>query len=172
MRINVGNIRPSNRQCKHCLIPCIEISFVGQAQGDLNALRLIASQWWGCFSQKDPLTNPCRNCGIRSKNFSGRENQSGQFTSQQISHKIGISQEMPKRPTYYQVYPPILPGLAHCSDVDASLQVSPKPSFSRLDSFHAPAQVSPLLHPLLETCRWLLFLNRGLIACLSHVLDV
>ena len=69
VRINVSNIRPCNRQCTHRLIPCIEISFVGQAQGGLNALQLVASPWRGCFGLKDPLINPCRSCGIRSKNF-------------------------------------------------------------------------------------------------------
>ena len=76
--INVGNIGPCNRQCRHSLVPCIKISFVGQAQGDLDTLWL-ATRTHGedAFVWKTPLIRPCRRFGIRStKLWTGTENQS------------------------------------------------------------------------------------------------
>ena len=51
VRINVSNIKPCNPQCKHRLIPCIEISFFGQAQRDLSSCGK---------SRKDFLRPPVR----------------------------------------------------------------------------------------------------------------
>ena len=52
--INVGNIWPCYRQCRHSLVPCIKISFVGQAHGDLDTLWLVTTPRRGCFGLKDP----------------------------------------------------------------------------------------------------------------------
>ena len=51
VRINVSNIKPCNRQCQHRLIPCIEISFFGQAQRDVSSCGK---------SRKDFLRPPVR----------------------------------------------------------------------------------------------------------------